>query len=1017
MAVLLLGLGIMQQSLYAQNRPANNVILKGLVTDVGGKYLQDVAVSVLDLNGRAVATGFTDTLGVFLIQGLRQDSMYNVVFSLIGYKPVKVEKVLAKNNVASLLVQLPANEALQKLNEVVVVAYGNQKKDNIIQAVTSVNKEIVTAPVSKISSSLAGKVAGVIAVQRTGEPGAGSTFWIRGISTMTNASPLVLVDGIERNMDLVDPEDIDQISVLKDASATSIYGVKGANGVILITTRTGKPGPITISAKVENGILTPTKIPKMINASQFANMYNEAVGFSYYPQEALDKYKSGKDPDLYPNVDWIKTIYKDYTNNQRIVVDINGGTQQARYYVSGTAYSEKGLYNIDNLKSYNTANYYRRYTFRSNLDIQLFKHTTFNINLNTAFERKNDPGSSNSTIWDYAIRTSPNSFPTVYSNGKMPGPGSNQGWNPYALLTQSGYVQQFWFNGQSLFGITQDLSPLTKGLSFNIQASFDAQNYTKNSRTRQVDEWLATGRDEDGNLIMNQKLPGEQSLKYAESNNGMRRFYVLSSINYSRTFAKHRVDGLVLFQQSELFNIGVSTSDDALPYKNQGIAGRFNYAYNGKYLVEGSFGYNGSENFAPGHRFGLFPALALGWHVSNEQFFTGLKEVVSNLKLRGSYGKVGSDNIGGDRRFAYIGTIGSGTTQTGMGTAASNQNTIYIKDWANPNVGWETALKLDVGAEMTFFRKLDFKFDYFKENRSGIFLQRASIPNYAGVVNSPYVNIGEMRNSGVEFSLQYNQKIGEVSLSGLGNFTFARNIILNKDEPTYDQQYLYSTGQARYQSFGYVAAGIFQSQAEIDAWPKQEVGATPKPGDIKYLDLNGDGVVNYYDRKPIGYTNIPEIVYGFGISSKWRNWDLSFFFQGNSHVNFLYNSEQVVPFSNSNMNQNGIFADVYGNYWKPDHTDAKYPRIAGSSNSNNNVASTFWMADGSYLRLKNIEFGYTFSKALLTRLHLKNTRIYFSGVNILTISKFKLWDPDLQVNGSVFPPNKTFSIGISTNIN
>lgn len=977
--------------------------IKGTLTDTLGNKLQGVSIVV---EGYPLLNTYSDVNGMYILEA-PSVPMY-LTFSMVGYISQTVE--ISRSGTYDIILKPGDSD----LDEVVVVGYGVQKKASVIGAISTVPKELLVAPVSKVSSSLSGKLSGVIAIQRSGEPGAGSTFWIRGVSTLGASSPLVLVDGIERSIDLVDPEDIQEFSILKDASATAVYGVRGANGVVLITTRSGKIGKPQISLKAEQGFLTPTKVPKMINSLQFAEMYNEASGFDYYSSEAIEAYRTNSDLDLYPSVNWVDELYNEYSNNNRINLNVTGGSNTATYYVSGGYYNENGLFKADNLKAYNTSNFYRAYNFRSNVDVRIFEYTTLNINLTTKFERKNDPGAASGTIWDYALKTSPNAFPLVYSNGLFPGPGSNQGYNPYSQLTQTGYREAFWNNAQSLFGITQDLSEyVTDGLTMNIKASFDSRNYSAHNRTRVAEEWVATGRDENGDLIMLNRVDGEQTLSYSETRTGTRRFYLEGSINYARSFDNHNVGGLILFQQSQRNEVGVANSQLALPYKNQGIAARMTYDYDNRYFIEGNFGYNGSENFSPGKRFGFFPSLALGWTISNESFFLPVRDVLSSLKFRGSYGVVGNNEIGGNRRFIYLETINTGSSGIGFGQSASGKPAYSVGDWANPNVSWEKAEKLNLGVDLTLFNSLNVQADYFKEDRSGIFLQRGTIPSYVGISTTPYVNIGEMRNSGVDMSLRYTEWIGEVQLSGLANYTFARNVILNQDQPEYDDAYLYSTGQARWQHFGYVAGGLFEDQQDIDSWPAQNVGGEVKPGDIKYLDLNSDGVVNNNDRKAIGFTNVPEVVYGFGLSAQWKNFDASLFFQGVDNVSFLYQSDMTNPFTARNMNESGVFADVIGNYWTPENTGTRYPRLTTAPNPNNNVASSFWMADGSYLRLKNAEFGYSLPGVLTEKVGIKGIRIYVSGVNLLTFSSFKLWDPDLQTGATTFPPNRIFNLGLN----
>lgn len=906
-----------------------------------------------------------------------------------------------------------------ELDEVVVVGYGTQKKASVVGSIASVSVNDIRMPTAKISNNLAGQLAGVISVQRSGEPGASSTFWIRGISTFgSSTTPLVLVDGIERDLDLVDIEDIKDFSILKDAAATAIYGVRGANGVILITTREGIVGKPQINIRFEAGMVQPTKVPDMLDAVQFAELWNAAAGSEVYTPEVIQKYRDGSDPDLYPNVDWVDYLYKDLSFNERVNVNVTGGGNTAKYYISGGFYNEDGLFARDNMKEYNTSVFYRKFNFRSNVEVQLHKYTKLNVNLATTFERKNEPGTAASTIWDYAVKSAPNVFPAVYSNGLLPGPGANNGENPYVLLTQTGYREKFYNTAQSLFSLTQDLGDwVTKGLTVTVKGSFDAKNYNHLARTKTPPQYMASGRDEFGDLILQQTVVGTDNLTYAESHSGYRSVYLEASVNWARSFGKHDLSALFLYQQSQRNDVGIDKSEPelALPYRHQGIAGRITYSYDNRYFIEGNFGYNGSENFSPGKRFGFFPSVAAGYMISNEKFFEPVRGVIDLLKIKASYGIVGNDKIGtGDnvRRFIYNGTVNSGSSYY-FGTRPHSSSSIQMGDWPNPNVGWEEAHKLNVGVDLSLFSKLKISADYFKEKREGIFLQRQSIPVYVGLSTQPWVNIGKMRNSGVDASLEYHQTIGQdLHLTVRGNFTYARNMIVDQDQPDYKYLYMNRTGQARYQTFGLVAAGLFRDQADIDAWPKQSFGDV-EPGDIKYLDLNGDGVVDSYDVKPIGYTNVPEIVYGFGFSLQWKAFDFSAFFQGVGHVSFSTRTDQTLGFNARNSREANLFSDVYDNYWTPERLDAKYPRLYIGTNNNNNQTSTFWMANGRYMRLKNLEIGYTLPKRISQKMAMQNMRVYLSGVNLFTFSPFKLWDPDLQTGATNYPNNRIINIGLT----
>lgn len=936
---------------------------------------------------------------------------YSVLsFSFLGYDPVDVRL----SGEAHQTINVSMKAATQQVDEVVVVGYGTQKKVSVVGAISSVSADDLKTPAAKLSSNLAGQLSGVIAYQRSGEPGASSTFWIRGISTFgANSNPLVLVDGIERDLDLVDPEDVKEFSILKDASATAIYGVRGANGVVLVTTRSGSEGKAQISMKYEHGVVMPTKVPEVVDAVQFAEMYNDAAGYEYYSPEAIEAYRTGSNPDFYPNTDWMGAIFKNLSSSERANVSVTGGTSLVNYYVSGGFYSENGLFRSDSMHNYDTSTRYRRFNFRSNIDLKVEKNTTLNVNLATTFERKDEPGNSASDIFDRALKSPANSMPIRYSTGELAGLGANQGQNPYAMVTESGYKQYFYNNAQSLIGLTHDFGWLTPGLKAAFKFSFDAYNQHYQGRTRTAEQYGNPVLDEDGNLLLTQLVEGSQTLSFARNSYGNRRTYMEATVNYARQFGKHNVTGLFLFQQSQLNYVGDSAtnSNSALPYRNQGIAGRVTYDYDSRYFFEFNAGYNGSENFSPGRRFGFFPAVAGGWLVSEEKFWGRAKNVIDMLKLKASWGLVGNDQIGGGRRFIYLETITTGNSYS-FGTNAGSQSSIRLGDYANPDVGWETARKLDVGVDISFFNKLKLQIDYFNEHRTGIFLQRNAIPVYVGLSTMPYVNIGVMDNKGFDASLEYHQRIGEVELTAKGNVTFARNVIVDMDQPDWAELYMNQTGQAQWQTIGYVSDGLFQSWEDIESHADQSI-FNPEPGDIKYVDLNNDGVIDSEDVKPIGWRDVPEIVYGFGLSAAWRGFDVSVFFQGNSHVNFSINTTLVRGFTASNFNLTNVLEDVYGNYWTPERPDARYPRLTTGSNTNNAQTSDYWLANGRYIRLKNAEIGYTLPKSVISKIGLGSLRVYLQGQNLFCISPFKLWDPDLQTGASAYPPTRIISLGVS----
>lgn len=1003
---------VIKNTQTSQQKPSevmkrNSTSVSGRITDTKGEPLVGVTVWVKDTQLSTIS----DVNGKYSISF---EGNYNYLcYSALGF--MKEELSVQKG---SQTVDVVMNDDVEVLEEAVAIGYGHQKKASIVGAIATIDPNDLKIPVAKISNSLAGRLSGVISYQRTGEPGQASTFFIRGVSTFgENSQPLVLVDGVERSLDLVDYEDIKEFSILKDAAATAVYGVRGANGVVLITTRDGDIGKPRVTAKVECGVVSPTRVPSVIDGPTFATMYNEAVGWDYFSQDAIMSIIEGSDTDLYPNVDWVDCIFKKATSDVRANVNVSGGTNTVKYYVSGGFYNENGLFKTDHNLAYNTGMFYRKFNFRANLDIKITKYTKMNLNLATTFEQKNQGGTASSTIWRQALLTPACAFPMVYSTGQYPGPGGGSaGFNPYALVTQTGYCQAYYNNAQSVFALTHDFSWLTDGLTGTVKASFDANNVHNQNRTRTPEQYSNAYRDSEGNLQLTQMVEGSQTLSFAQTSAGWRAIYIEASLNYMRSFGNHSIGGLLLYQQSNKNYVGNSATNSqaALPHRHQGLAFRAMYNYDSRYFLEFNAGYNGSENFSPGHRFGFFPSVAAGWMISNEKFWNPLKRVISQLKFKGSYGLVGNDQIGGNRRFIYLETIETGGNYI-FGATPTSYSSYRLGEYPNENVSWETAKKLDVGFDVKFFNALSLQFDYFHEHRSGIFLERQSVPYFAGLTNQPWVNLGQMRNSGIDASMRYDQKIGQVNLSALGNFTFCRNVILDMDQPDWSELYMNQTGQARWESFGYVADGLFESYEDIASSPDQSYFGDIQPGDIKYVDLNGDNVINAFDKKALGVTGVPEIVYGFGASLQYKGLDVSVFFQGNGNIHFSKYSTLTVGFTAASLNQANLLTDVVDNYWTPERLDAKYPRLINGVNTNNSQLSTFWIVNGRYLRLKNAEIGYSIPKRWSQKIKLEKVRFYLSGNNLLLFSPFKLWDPDQNVSGgaAAYPITRTVNAGIN----
>ncbi|WP_162946187.1 TonB-dependent receptor [Chitinophaga barathri] len=988
---------------------AREFVVRGKVTDSRGQELPGVSVQL-----KGTSTGAA-TQGDGTYQLRIPSDTGTLIFSFMGFTVQEVP--VAKRNMINVILQDKSTD----LTDVVVVGYGQQKKITTIGAQSSIRAEDLKQPVANLTNVIAGHVAGVIGVQRSGEPGYDNAdIYIRGISTFTNSSPLVLVDGIERSFSNVDPEDIASFSILKDASATAVYGVRGANGVILIQTKTGRTGKVLINAQYDQGITQFTRVPQFADGVTYMQMANEAY-FNSNPKETVPKYsderikltQGGNDPDLYPNVDWFGTLFNQNGKNRRARVNASGGSEKARYYLSVGYYDEEGMYKTDELANYNSAIKFSRYNFTSNLNLDITKTTRVDFGASGWISNANYPGNSASTIWSSAYVLPPILIPVKYSNGFNSQIRTGDVSNPYNLLTQSGYVSEFKSQLWSNIRVTQELDFWLKGLSATAMFSFDNYNEHDIRRTKSVDGYLASGRDADGNLLLERTSIGTSYLGYERSNGGSRQFYSEAAINYNNTFGRHGVTGMVLYNQSDRQDAFAGDFIASIPYRYMGLAGRATYAFDNKYLAEVNFGFNGSETFAESKRFGFFPSYGLGWVTSEEKFFEPVKNVIQFMKVRFSYGHVGNSNIGG-RRFAYISTVGGGNGNYSYGQNGVNNdiNGLDIGDYA-VNVTWEKAKKSNLGIETKFWKnQISLTADVFYENRTGIFRQRGDVPNYAGVRTLPWANLGEIHNRGVDATLEINKSITRDLFIGFrGNFTWNRAMIINDANAPWPYPWQQRIGQKLGKRFGYTALGLFESEEEV-ANSAYQTGAN-HPGDIRFKDLNGDGKIDTYDQGPIGYGSIPEIVYGFGPTITYKGWSLAGWFKGISNVDIQLNGDGLQPFSQGG--ERGNLMKQITDRWTPDNPDKRplYPRLTYGNDNMNYANSSWWTKNGAFLRLQTIQLGYNFTDEWLKYAGMANLNIYFIGYNLMTVSEFTMWDVELgDGRGAQYPLTKTFNIGI-----
>ena len=959
-------------------------------------------------------------------------SAKTVTVSFLGYD---TKKISVRDIHLFKLITLA--DASNKLEDVVVVGFGVQKKESLVGAVQSVKPSDLQTSSSNLSTSFSGKIAGVIAVQKSGEPGAdGANFWIRGISTFgSGQSPLLILDGVEitnQMLNNIPPETIESFSVLKDATATALYGSRGANGVMIITTKNGRDSEkMTINLRAEFGASAPTRVPKVADGITYMETFNEARTTRgekpYYSNEKIMGTKLGLDPYVYPNVDWYDMLFKDCTFNQNFNFNMTGGAKKIDYFLNASVYNENGIMRKPEVSKFDTNINAQKYLFQANVSADATKTTRVSLKMNTQLHYRHAPIQSVSDLFAYAMTGMPCEFPAT-----LPGEesdtfvrfGTNNAWNsgfftnPYAQLCR-GYGDQFRGHFTSALTVNQNLDFITKGLSATGMATFYNRVYSAVYRSFTPFMYQLTDYniDEAGNYsyTSNSTNTGTTYLGTTRGKDGYRELAFQAKIDYARTFGKHDVGATIVYMQKER-NMNISDEQEyaALPYRQQGLAGRVTYGFDKRYLFEANFGYNGSENFAAGKRFGFFPSVAVGWVISNEPFWKGIKEQVNLFKLRASYGLVGNDVISKDYadRFPYLTTVDMGQGyDVYIGNNFERKYGPILSVYGNPNATWEESRKLDIGVEIGLFDSLNIIFDWFKEKRSGIFMQRTSLPSTFGMSGiTPWANIGKVDNSGVDISVDYNKAFSkDLILSLRGTFTYAHNEIVEMDEPKYKWAYQYKAGHPINSIQCLIAEGLFRDEEEIASSPSQDIYATTypiRPGDVKYRDLNDDKIIDDNDMCWTGNPTVPEIIYGFGFSLKYKGFDCSAFFQGQGKVSILmYNYH---PFATAATPGSGLMQWIADEHWSEDDPNPKalYPRLSPLWNNNNTKASTLYVRNGKMLRLKTAEIGYTYKKM----------RVYVSGTNLLTFAPFKYWDPEKgSGNGLGYPLQRTYNLGFQFN--
>lgn len=1010
--------------------------IRGRITSADGKPLQGASVNV---KGTTRGTT-TDADGKFKL--LLEDNDKTLEISFTGY--VSQEVTIGKSD----FIEIKLAPSQKNLDDVVVVAYGTQKKTTVVSSVTSIEPKELKGPSSNLTTMLAGRIAGLISYQRSGEPGQdNASFFIRGVGTFGagKIDPLILIDGIESNTtDLarLQPDDIAGFSILKDATATSLYGARGANGVILVTTKTGQLGKMRFNIRVENSSSSNTKNIGLADNVSFMTLANEGVltrnplGALLYSQNKIDHTASGDDPLLYPNNNWIDQLIKSHTNNQRANVNIGGGTDKMKYYLAMSYNLDNGNLKDNQLNGFSNNIKLQSYYILSNVTLSLTKSTEALVSLKGEFDDYKGPIGGGAAVYHNAIWSNPVAFPAIYpadllpyakhplfGNAIMPGSTNALYNNPYAQ-SLSGFQSANTSTLTAQLRLNQNLDMVTQGLSARVMAY--TTRYANFSVTRQISPYYYTPNVLDGKFLgislINDGSAGNPfpvPTEYLTYNPGANivnsTTYGEAALNYSRVFGeKHSVGGMVIGTIRNYLTGNASTLQLSLPARNEGVSGRFTYGYDNRYLLEYDFGYNGSERFAANHRFGFFPSIGGGWVVSNEKFFEPLLNVVDQLKFRFTYGLVGNDQIGNPNdRFFYLSQVSLNNGSVGnFGTNFTySRPTVSISRYENQNITWEKSRQTNLGMDLMLLHNLKVTVDAYKQFRSNILMVRNTIPSSMGLQADISSNVGEASSKGIDVALDYHKSFSHTLwIQSRGTFTYATSKVVYNEEPDYaaNNKNLSRVGNSMSQIYGLVAERLFTDQSEVNNSPMQF--GNIMAGDIKYRDINGDGKISTTDFVPLGLPSTPEILFGFGFSVGYKNFDISAFFQGSARTSFLINPADITPFGN----QNGLLKAIADDHWSENNRNsyAFWPRFNNNFSENNDQPSSWWLRNGAFMRLKSAEIGYNLTASTLKKLHLSNTRFYVNGINLLTVSAFKLWDPEMGASGIGYPIQKVINAGL-----
>lgn len=1025
--ILLLSILFLTVSLYAQK----SVQVSGTVNDENGMTLPGASIIIKEKRGIGTTS---DSKGAFTIKA---EIGQTLVFSFIGYK--NIEYPVTKDETGILI---SFKGSTEDLDEVVVTALGKQRKISVVGAISSIETKDLQVPTTSLANILGGRMPGIITMQTSGEPGKNiSEFWIRGISTFgANSSALVLIDGLEGNLNSVDPADIESFSILKDASATAVYGVRGANGVVIITTKKGEKGKLKITGRTGFSISQLKRLPQYLHAYDYALLANEARSvrgdIPIYDENTMSIIKYGLDKDLYPDVDWQKEIVNPLSFQQTYYVSAQGGGDAAKYFLSLSTSNESAAYKQDENSPYKSKTGYDTYSFRSNLDLDLTKLTSVYFGVDGYLTQKNQPGlASTDYIWEAQSQLTPLLIPKFYSTGQLPAWGTTNNYSPYVMLNYTGTSSNQTISTNSTIAVTQDLKFITPGLKLRVQGAFNTNTWFNERRYVSPEMYYASSRDVDGQLQLAKKLEKVAAF-YSFSQDQYRKYHLESTFTYDKTVANdHRFSALLYYYMSDskrvqdILSSGVGSSMAAIPKRYQGISSRLTYGFKDIYLLDINFGYTGSENFQKGRRFGFFPSVALGWVPTNYNWVKENLTWISFLKFRASYGTVGNDKISYSR-FPYLTIINENYSAGWRGTEGGITETVVGAD----NLMWEKAIKANAGVEGRLFKEnIVFVLDVFNDQRDGIFQPRTQIPDYAGLIQMPYGNVGRMKSYGADGNISYSYKITkEMSFTLRGNFTYSKNLVQNWEQPYPKYPYQQIAGYPYNVVRGYIALGLFRDEQDVNNSPAQNFGSKVLPGDIKYKDVNGDGAINTDDKVVISNPSYPWLMYGFGGEYNYKNLTIGVLFKGTGNTDIFHagfgfgDGMGYIPFHNESVgNVLEIVADPK-NRWIPasysgdpstENPNAHFPRLTYGYNANNSQLSTFWKDNSKYLRLQEVTVNYHLKKDILKRIGLSSMDLQFVGNNLYVWDKIKFIDPEQAIyNGRAYPIPAKYSFQVYLNL-